>query len=67
MSASATHSSLASLLDNVSVKLETGGDCAQLNGVFMDLMLLPTDLKGDSQSLENRDTEKFNKFKAVRA
>ena len=40
------NSSLASLLDNVSVKLETGGDCAHLNGDFMDLMLLPTDLKG---------------------
>ena len=26
------NSSLASLLDNVSVKLETGGDCAHLNG-----------------------------------
>ena len=56
---------LASLLDNVSVKLETGGDCAHLNRDFIDLMLLPNDLKGDSQSLENRDT-KLMKFKAVR-
>ena len=60
------NSSLASLLDNVSVKLETGGDCAHLNWDFMDLMLLPTDLEGDIQSLENRD-KKFIKFKAVRA
>ncbi len=50
-----TNSSLASLLDNVSVKLETGGDCAHLNGELPNLDW--TDLQGDSQSLENRDTK----------
>ena len=49
------NSSLASLLDNVSVKLETGGDCAHLNGELPNLDW--TDLQGDSQSLENRDTK----------
>ena len=31
------NSSLASLLDNVSVKLKTGGDCAHLNGELPNL------------------------------
>ena len=48
------NSSLASLLDNVSVKLETA-DCADMTGELpnldsMDLMSLPADLEWDSQS-----------------
>ena len=65
------NSSLASLLDTVSVKLETGGDCAELSGELpnldsMDLMSLPADLEWDSQSLEAAppdNNEDFKNFK----
>ena len=64
------NSSLASLLDNVSVKLETA-DCADLTGELpnldsMDLMSLPADLEWDSQSLEAAppdNSEDFKNFK----
>ena len=64
------NSSLASLLDNVSVKLETG-DCSDLTGELpnldsMDLMSLPADLEWDSQSLEAAppdNNEDFKNFK----
>jgi len=64
------NSSLASLLDGVNVKLETG-DCSDLSGELpnldsMDLMSLPADLEWDSQSLEAAppdNNEDFKNFK----